>query len=116
MPPDEQPARRALQQPWELDAALAVLAHELGCEEAELCQRGGGLEQALVMKCLYRSTGASQREIGQRLGGADYSWVSRQRKALREALPHDPSLQTQFVRLQTALTHEERSALFLPYF
>ena len=53
-----------------------------------------------------RATGVSQREIGQRLGGVDYSWVSRQRKALREALVHDPQLHAQFIRLQAALTHK----------
>ena len=102
----EQPARRALEQPWEIEAALNVLAAELGCDVAELCQRNGGLEQALVMECLYRATGVSQRELGQRLGGVDYSWVSRQRKRAREALPHDPQLQAQFTRLQAVLTHE----------
>ena len=102
----EQPARRALGQPWDLDAALEVLTHELDREVAELCQRGGGLEQALVMECLYRSTGVSQGAIGQRLGSVDYSWVSRQRKALREALAHDPQLHAQFMRLQAALAHK----------
>jgi putative transposase len=102
----EQPARRALEQPWDLEAALAVLAHELGREVSELCQRGGGLEQALVMECLYRVTGASQRLIGQRLGGVDYSWISRQRKRVPEALARDPALHAQFVRLQAALSHK----------
>ena len=110
----EQPAWRASEHPWALDAALAVLTHELGREEAELCQRGGRLEQALVMECLYRSSRASQREIGQRLGEVDYSWVSRHRKTLRRTLPQASSLQSPFLRLQIALTHEERSAPLLP--
>ena len=81
----EQPARRALAQAWDLDAAVEALADELGREVAELCRRGGGLDRALVMECLYRYTGASQRTIGQKMGGVDYSRVSRQRKELREA-------------------------------
>ncbi len=50
----EQPARRALAQAWDLDAAVEALADELGREVAKLCRRGGGLERALVMECLYR--------------------------------------------------------------
>ncbi len=76
---------------------------ELGREVAELCRRGGGLERALVMECLYRYTGASQRTIGQKMGGVDYSRVSRQRKELREALARAPHLQAQFARLQGVL-------------
>jgi hypothetical protein len=99
----EQPARRALAQAWDLDAAVEALAEELGCEVAELCRRGGGLERALVMECLYRYTGASQRTIGQKMGGVDYSRASRQRKELREALARAPHLQAQFARLQRIL-------------
>ncbi len=41
-PVREQPARRALAQPWEMDAVIARVARELGKEVKELCCRGGG--------------------------------------------------------------------------
>ena len=105
-PVREQPARRALTQPWEMDALITRVARELGKEAQEVCGRGGGLERAMVMECLYRYTAASQAAIGQRMGGVDYSWVSRQRKVLREAIARDRGAKEQFERLQQVLlTH-----------
>jgi REP element-mobilizing transposase RayT len=102
-PVREQPARRALAQPWEMDALIARVARELGKGVQEICARGGGLERAMVMECLYRYTAASQAAIGQQMGGVDYSWVSRQRKVLREAMARDRGAKEQFERLQHVL-------------
>jgi REP element-mobilizing transposase RayT len=99
----EQPARRVLFKAWEVDALLGVVARVLGKEVRELCSRGGGLERAMVMECLYRYTPARQGEIGRRMGGVDYSWVSRMRRELRQALPRDAAMREQFHELATAL-------------
>lgn len=59
------------------------------------------------MECLYRYTAASQAAIGRQMGGVDYSWVSRQRKVLREAMERDREAKGQVARLQKMLlTHK----------
>jgi hypothetical protein len=64
----------------------------------------------MVMECLYRYTAASQAAIGQQMGGVDYSWVSRQRKVLREAMARERGAKEQFERLQKMLlTHKYSS-------
>jgi len=88
---------------WEVDALLRVVARVLGKEVRELCSRGGGLERAMVMECLYRYTPASQVEIGRRMGGVDYSWVSRMRRELRQVLQRDAAMKKQFQELATAI-------------
>jgi hypothetical protein len=103
----EQPARRALAKPWEVNALLRVMAGVLGKKVRELCGRGGGMERAMVMECLHRYSLASQVEIGRRMGGVDYSWVSRLRGELRKAMRRDAGVKEQFDRLQAAITAQK---------
>ncbi len=103
----EQPARRALSKPWKVDALLRVVAGVLGKEVKELCRRGGGLERAMVMECLHRYSGASQVEIGRKMGGLDYSRVSRMRKELQQAMGRKAAVKRQFERLAAAIAAQE---------
>jgi hypothetical protein len=108
----EQPARRVLFKAWEVDALLRVVARVLRREVRELCSRGGGLERAMVMECLYRYTPASQVEIGRQMGGVDYSWVSRMRRELRQALQRDAAMKKRFQELLSFVKRmEQRDSL-----
>ena len=49
--------------------------------------------RAVAMEMMYRYGKISQEEIGKRLGGLDYSAVSRERTRLRERLDGDRKLQ-----------------------
>ena len=67
--------------------ALGVKAEELvGKRPARRDYRG------LVMEMMYRHGRMGQREIGRRIGGLDYSTVSRERKRLRERMAVDRAL------------------------
>ena len=49
-------------------------------------------QRALVMEMMYRYSEVNQREIGQVMGGVDYTSVSRERKILRERIHKDTEL------------------------
>lgn len=56
-------------------------------------KRSGDRDQrALVMEMMYRYSEVNQREIGQVMGGVDYTSVSRERKILRERIHKDSEL------------------------
>jgi hypothetical protein len=59
------------------------------------------------MECLHRYAQESQSAIGRRLGGVDYSWVSRQRARLAEAVGHDRNLRALLRRVEAALDGHE---------
>jgi len=56
-----------------------------------------------VMEFMYRYSGISQGEIGEHLGGMDYTAVSRERKRLREKMEHDSKLMRQVNEIDTRL-------------
>jgi REP element-mobilizing transposase RayT len=85
----EQPAVRALATRWTPEAVLERVAHVTGEAVGTLCRRGGGWGRAIAMECLHRYAHESQAAIGRRLGGVDYSWVSRQRAKLAQMVVND---------------------------
>jgi len=49
-------------------------------------------QRAIGMELMYRHSGVNQVEIGRRVGGVDYTAVSRERKRLRERMAEDHRL------------------------
>jgi REP-associated tyrosine transposase len=89
----EQPSMKVLEA-VSPDEVLKKVSRELGIKTEELlgkrpARRDG---RALVMEMMYRHGPVGQREIGRRMGGLDYSTVSRERKRLREKMAMDREL------------------------
>ncbi len=101
----EQPAVRRFQA-LELKGVLKAVARHFGLAEEEIARRRTGYrnERAMVMELMYRYSGVSQAEIGQTLGGLDYSAVSRERKRLREKAQNEKGLRAVFGKIETSLT------------
>jgi hypothetical protein len=55
------------------------------------------------MELMYRYGGVSQAEIGNVLGGLDYSAVSRERKRLREKAPQERRLRAALEEIESSL-------------
>jgi hypothetical protein len=103
----EQPAVRALAKRWSSKELIERVAKVLGRKAAELCDRGGGIERAILMECLHRYGQVSQGEIGRWMGGVDYSWVSRMREELRQSIRKDERVRKLFHRVEDVLmTHK----------
>jgi len=60
-------------------------------------------ERGMGMEALYRHSGLSQREIGRRMGGIDYSTVSRERNRIREKMEDDPRMRRKFEEIEFRL-------------
>jgi putative transposase len=93
-PMREQPALRHL---GSMEAAdvLQRVSRYFGIKLEELAKKRTPHRdsRAVVMEMMYRYGKISQEEIGKRLGGLDYSAVSRERTRLRERLDGDRKLQ-----------------------
>ena len=91
--PREQPSTKVLEAvgPEEI---LRKVSRELGIKTDELVGKRPARRdyRALVMEMMYRHGQVGQREIGRRMGGLDYSTVSRERKRLREKMAVDRDL------------------------
>jgi hypothetical protein len=83
--PREQPSMKVLEAVG-LDEVLKKVSRELGIKTEELVGKRPARRdyRALVMEMMYRYGRVGQVEIGRRMGGLDYSTVSRERKRLRE--------------------------------
>ena len=100
----EVPSLRSLQE-LEPDEVLRGVATYFKIKPEVLRRKRGGYreERALVMEFMYRYSGISQGEIGEHLGGMDYTAVSRERKRLREKMEHDSKLMRQVNEIDTRL-------------
>jgi REP element-mobilizing transposase RayT len=74
---------------------LTIVSRHLKVKRAELAKRRTAFrdERAVAIDFLYRYGAMKQGEIGKRLGGLDYSTVSRERTRLRERVNHDRTLE-----------------------
>lgn len=90
----EQPSVKAFKA-IDPDEVLRLVSRHLKVKEEELARRRPAYrdERAVAIDLLYRYSAIKQREIGQRLGGIDYSAVSRERTRLREKLKVDGRLE-----------------------
>jgi len=59
--------------------------------------------RAIAMELMYRHSNLSQAEIGKRLGGLDYSAVSRERKRLREGVEANRNLKRLLAEVEDSL-------------
>jgi len=60
-------------------------------------------ERAIGMELMYRYSGVKQVEIGRRVGGVDYTAVSRERKRLRERMERDRRLKRSVENIEARL-------------
>ena len=98
----ERPSIRAIHR-MKPEEVIKRVSHGLGRSSQRLCARGGGWERAVLMDCLYRYSGLSQREIGERMGGIRYSRVSRARKDLHLAVKNEPALKERIIQVERSL-------------
>jgi hypothetical protein len=91
--PREQPSMKVLEA-VSPDEVLKKVSRELGIKTEELVGKRPARRdyRALVMELMYRHGRVGQGEIGRRMGGLDYSTVSRERKRLRERIAVDREL------------------------
>lgn len=84
---------------------LRTVARQFGVKEQEVAgKRPGNREcRAVAMEMMYRYGNQNQGEIGQVLGGLDYSTVSRERKRLRERMQEDKRLARAVARIEDTL-------------
>lgn len=60
-------------------------------------------QRALVMEMMYRYSEVNQREIGEVMGGVDYTSVSRERRLLREKIDKENELRRWSREVEKAL-------------
>ena len=89
----EQPSMKVLEAVGP-DEVLRKVSRELGIRSQELVGKRPARRdwRALAMEMMYRHGQMGQGEIGKRMGGLDYSTVSRERKRLRERMVVDRGL------------------------
>ena len=100
----EQPAVRKFAAK-ELKAVLREVARYFEVEEEKLIGKRTGHrnERGVAMELMYRYSGVSQIEIGKLLSNLDYTSVSRERKRLRERIPHDKNVRTALKIIERSL-------------
>jgi REP element-mobilizing transposase RayT len=105
----EIPALRALSRELEPEELIRHFASLSGKSKAEICQRGKKtVERAMLMELLYRFCHLTQPQIGELVGGIDYSAVSKARKRLQLQCERDLKLKKRFVGLTDRLTELSR--------
>jgi REP-associated tyrosine transposase len=102
----ERPAIRALNR-MTPERVIHQVCRALGWKKEALRERGGGWKRALVMDCLYRYSGLTQRDIGERMGGIGYSRVSRARKDLRLVSKEQPAIGKVVGQVEAALENQK---------
>jgi len=87
----EQPSYRQLTESnVAAETILSLVAEVLGIESERIRSRqGNGIARGIASELLYRYGGLKQGEIGQLLGGIDYSSVSRLRSRLKQRIGRD---------------------------
>ena len=100
----EQPSVRAFRR-VEPEKVLRIVSRHLKVKREELVRRRTAyrVERAVAIDLLYRYSAINQREIGRRLGGIDYSAVSRERTTLRERLKLDRRLERSLREIESIL-------------
>lgn len=102
----EQPSLRELEAK-RADVVLGEVARHFGLKESELTGRRTEKRdpRAVAMEMMYRHGGMSQAEIGQAMGGLDYTTVSVERKRLREKAQENKGLGRALSEIENKLLH-----------
>jgi putative transposase len=101
----EQPSLKILEKltPAEI---VSRVAEYFGLEPRRLERKRSGRrdERAILMELIYRHGRITQREVGEHLGGMDYTAVSHERRRLRERLQSNEALAKVYEDLERRLT------------
>jgi hypothetical protein len=96
----EQPSIRAVAQTIDAESLISIVARVLKTPAAELLRRGRmTAERGMLMEALHRVCGLSQPEIGDLMGGLDYSTVSVNRKEFLLRMAKDKRLRGVFEKI-----------------
>ena len=98
----EQPSYRGLvMTEIEPETLLNCVAHVLGVDKQLFSVRlGDGVARGIASDLLYRYSGLSQPEIGELLGGIDYSGVSHLRRRLKRKMAKDKKVIAQYKKAE----------------
>ena len=98
----EQPMYRGMiKEVVEPEVVITGVAKALGIEKQRLTLRfGDGVERGIAAELLYRYSDVRQREIGELLGGIDYSAVSVLRRRLRRKIADDRAAGDKYKRAE----------------
>lgn len=100
----ERPAVQVISRRKSPEEVIEETAGILESPSSDLLARGAmTAERGLVMEMLYRYCGLTQVQIGELLGGLDYSTVSLNRKKFLERLKKDKRLRKKFAEITNAL-------------
>jgi len=100
----EQPAARELGKIVDSEDLINQYLQIVGKKREDVCRKGRHLlERSMLMELLYRLANISQRQIGELLGGIDYSRVSQARKKFQRSLVEDPRFRVKFDKVVTQL-------------
>ncbi len=85
------------------EVVIACCAEVLGADLAQLKARSGdGILRGIVAEMLYRYSGITQREIGELLGGIEYTAVNMLRRRLQKKLTI-PEVNARYIRVEDHL-------------
>lgn len=105
----EQPALRELGKAVAPDELIDRYAKLVGIKREELTARGRqSTERAMLMELLYRFCRITQPQIGELLGGIDYSAVSQARKRFLSKVQNEPEWMEKFNLIQNKLAQLSR--------
>ena len=83
------------------DVLMSCVGEALGIDKRIFSIRlGNGVERGIVSELLYRYGGLTQVEIGELLGGIDYSAVSKLRYRLKKRMARDRRVGEQYTRAE----------------
>jgi putative transposase len=101
----EQPVYREMVTPvLAPEVVLTYTAKALGMRPRDLSGRmGNGIARGIVAELLYRYCGITQQEIGQLLGGIEYTAVSMLRFRLKTRMNNDARLRKRYAKAERAL-------------
>jgi hypothetical protein len=86
------------------DKLMASVASSLGVEVQTFSLRlGDGINRGIVAELLYRYSDLSQQNIGNLLGGINYTAVSMLRSRLKKIMSEDEKVKTQYVKAERSL-------------
>lgn len=86
---------------------LSEVCRAFGVKEKDIGRKRSGNrdERAVAMEMLYHHGQISQAMIGKKLGGLDYTTVSRERKRIREKMQGDKRLAERWSQINECLRH-----------
>ncbi|MBW1733560.1 MAG: transposase [Deltaproteobacteria bacterium] len=105
----EQPALRELKKAFSPEELLEIYFRLSGERESDILTKGkNAAGRAMLMELLYRFSRITQSQIGEMVGGVDYSAVSQARSRLRKRLGEDKKLRAKFETFSREIAHLSR--------